>query len=298
MTRADSKTDGLRAVRQIANEHPGILRANDYEENRDAEMPPVHELVYEYGSWVRVANEAGITSGHSENGYTASGCAFVVEAVAHELGETPTRKQYSTHKTSDMPCASTVVNRLGSWNRALEAADVQIIKSSNTTSSDCLSAIEQTANAIKKPPTPAEYEAFRDLVAERIPSSETILKTFEEDWGSILARAGHDSPKEYSERELVTRNGTSDAGYGSNWRTQRDKARERDNWECVVCGLDNGEHKQRYGKGLEVHHIKPFDEFESPEEANRLENLVTVCCSCHGTLQQMEVERQKNMIGN
>ena len=31
----------------------------------------------------------------------------------------------------------------------------------------------------------------------------------------------------------------------------------------------------------DVHHIKPFRSFHSPEQANRLNNLVTLCSRCH-----------------
>jgi predicted HNH restriction endonuclease len=32
---------------------------------------------------------------------------------------------------------------------------------------------------------------------------------------------------------------------------------------------------------LPVHHIKPFREFDHPEEANKPENLIGLCQSCH-----------------
>jgi len=68
--------------------------------------------------------------------------------------------------------------------------------------------------------------------------------------------------------------------YGSNWRKQRRRARERDNNECQACGVGEDE------TTLCVHHIKPFREFAAGDEtdyeaANELENLVTLCRSCH-----------------
>lgn len=64
---------------------------------------------------------------------------------------------------------------------------------------------------------------------------------------------------------------------GSNWKHVRQLVRDRDDHQCRVCGVENG-----YGRrGLEVHHITPFREFDDYENANDLDNLVLVCTSCH-----------------
>ncbi len=63
--------------------------------------------------------------------------------------------------------------------------------------------------------------------------------------------------------------------YGPNWPRQRDLARARDGYRCQVCYALEG------GRAHHVHHKVPFRTFSSYEEANRLENLITVCPSCH-----------------
>jgi len=63
--------------------------------------------------------------------------------------------------------------------------------------------------------------------------------------------------------------------YGPNWRQQRDLARQRDGYTCQVCGLPEG------GRPHHVHHKMPFRAFPSFEQANRLENLITLCPACH-----------------
>lgn len=63
---------------------------------------------------------------------------------------------------------------------------------------------------------------------------------------------------------------------GPNWRRQREKARERDNNECQNCGRE---------EGLHVHHIVPFVSFDDYREANKLQNLITLCASCHHRLE-------------
>ncbi|MCA9925321.1 MAG: DUF1998 domain-containing protein, partial [Anaerolineales bacterium] len=72
--------------------------------------------------------------------------------------------------------------------------------------------------------------------------------------------------------------------YGPNWQQQRKLVLERDNYRCRTCGA--------LGKdgsvSLHVHHIRPFREFgyvpglnDNYKEANRIDNLVTLCPSCH-----------------
>jgi DEAD/DEAH box helicase domain-containing protein len=63
--------------------------------------------------------------------------------------------------------------------------------------------------------------------------------------------------------------------YGPNWKQQRDRVRERDAFKCQVCGREEGDRQHH------VHHKTPFRQFESYLSANQLENLVTLCPTCH-----------------
>jgi hypothetical protein len=73
--------------------------------------------------------------------------------------------------------------------------------------------------------------------------------------------------------------------YGSEWDQIREQVLQRDFYECVQCGISKEGHISRYGMGLNVHHIKPFREFDEKGEANQLQNLVTLCASCHAKLE-------------
>jgi endogenous inhibitor of DNA gyrase (YacG/DUF329 family)/transposase-like protein len=76
---------------------------------------------------------------------------------------------------------------------------------------------------------------------------------------------------------------------GANWHTQREKARERDNHKCQQCGKESGEESH------DVHHIIPFEEFDDHERANRLENLITLCKSCHQNVEWGNISVQSNL---
>jgi len=68
--------------------------------------------------------------------------------------------------------------------------------------------------------------------------------------------------------------------YGPNWQQQRSLARQRDHYTCQVCGtVENGQSHQ-------VHHKIPFRLFTSYLEANRLDNLITLCSTCHQKVEQ------------
>jgi DEAD/DEAH box helicase domain-containing protein len=80
--------------------------------------------------------------------------------------------------------------------------------------------------------------------------------------------------------------------YGPNWPQQRAAARARDGYRCTVCGAP-----ERPGHQHDVHHIRPFRSFgyipgvnENYRQANRLENLRTLCRSCH-----QKVERSQRL---
>lgn len=68
--------------------------------------------------------------------------------------------------------------------------------------------------------------------------------------------------------------------YGPEWSKIRERVRTRDKFTCQVCGVveSNRQH--------DVHHKIPFRAFTSSEEANRLENLTTLCPSCHHKVEQ------------
>lgn len=63
--------------------------------------------------------------------------------------------------------------------------------------------------------------------------------------------------------------------YGKTWDEIRSRVRRRDSFTCQMCGTAETDRPHH------VHHKIPFRNFQSPEEANRLENLVTLCPACH-----------------
>lgn len=63
--------------------------------------------------------------------------------------------------------------------------------------------------------------------------------------------------------------------YGPRWESIRRLVRARDQFTCQVCGA------VEQGAAHHVHHIVPFRNFQNPEQAHRLDNLITLCPGCH-----------------
>lgn len=76
--------------------------------------------------------------------------------------------------------------------------------------------------------------------------------------------------------------------YGRGWNeTKREQVRDRDSRECQGCGMSEPEHVDAHGGKLHVHHITPARQFDDPKERNALDNLITVCISCHRSAEVM-----------
>ena len=115
----------------------------------------------------------------------------------------------------------------------------------------------------------------------------SVLRWFE--WHEIETRAqggtsGKDSPNW---------KGGYESYYGPNWHKNRLRVLERDGHSCRRCGMGPDEHEKSYGCGLNVHHIVPHRTFETPTEANRVDNLITLCKECHLKMEGLPIDNRQ-----
>lgn len=78
--------------------------------------------------------------------------------------------------------------------------------------------------------------------------------------------------------------------YGPSWTEDRRQAvRERDDHTCQDpdCDMTQAECLNEYDCRLHVHHLKKACEVDDHEERNAMENLVTLCPSCHRQWEQI-----------
>lgn len=93
--------------------------------------------------------------------------------------------------------------------------------------------------------------------------------------------------REYSGENHPRWKGGKEYYRGPNWERQRQKARERDDFVCQYCGEGDTE--------LDVHHIIPFNEFDTYKKANHLQNLITLCDSCHSNAEWGNIATQSKL---
>jgi len=125
-----------------------------------------------------------------------------------------------------------------------------------------------------------EVLGWGEILPESIPEQEMETTAY---WFTIQA-----STAARLEEEGLLNMARDDRG--PNWEEQRRRARARDGYRCRHCSV-----AEREGRAHDVHHIQPFRTFgyvrgqnDRYLEANRLENLVTLCRSCH---RRVEVDR-------
>ncbi|QSW99791.1 HNH endonuclease [Haloterrigena alkaliphila] len=94
----------------------------------------------------------------------------------------------------------------------------------------------------------------------------------------------------------VTSGGPKSSDYGPDWGEARFEALQRDGFCCQKCGMTQKEHRAEYETGLHVHHIEPYRKFDDDEKAHKLDNLVTVCESCHKDLEPLSNAEQQEII--
>ena len=81
--------------------------------------------------------------------------------------------------------------------------------------------------------------------------------------------------------------------YGPDWPAAREAALERDGRRCRQCGAP-----EREGQTHDVHHLRPFREFgyvpgenRNDRAANQLDNLITLCSTCHARAESVRGTR-------
>jgi DEAD/DEAH box helicase domain-containing protein len=125
-----------------------------------------------------------------------------------------------------------------------------------------------------------EILGWGEISPDSVPEQEMETTAY---WFHVLAEMAATL-----EQEGLVNMGHDDRG--PNWEAQRNRARARDGRRCRHCGV-----AERPNRAHDVHHIEPFRNFgyvrgqnDQYLEANRLENLVTLCRSCH---RRVEVDR-------
>lgn len=69
---------------------------------------------------------------------------------------------------------------------------------------------------------------------------------------------------------------------------------ERDNWQCVKCGMTSEQHIVIFGKSLTIDHIDGQGR-NSKNPNNSPDNLQTLCLRCHATKDNLRYSKEKGI---
>lgn len=166
------------------------------------------------------------------------------------------------------------VDEFGSWNNALLEAGYEIHQHNHLTDEELLEEIRNLKDQLGEVPSSTDLYEIGNY-------SLRTYQTHFGSWNKAVRKAGFEPKKTPSGPDNPNWKGGYEPYYGPNWYEKRREALERDSYNCQVCGITNGEHVEKTGSELSVHHIRPIRQFESTEKANQLDNLITLCKTCH-----------------
>lgn len=210
--------------------------------------------------------------------------------LEEELGRTPAYDDLQDFPTA--PSTRTYERNFGTFNEALKQAGMEVNQEGEISREKLIDELQRAAEEHGKIPSVTKFAEIEDY-----PGVTTMVREFGS-WLEAVKAAGLE-PRDWSgpshprwKKDAVDR-----LYYGPEWPEQRSKARERDNYECKDCGITQSEHKEKHDKKLHVHHRKPLREFIrsdklTREEGNVLDNLVTLCATCHKQWESLPVQIQ------
>ena len=228
---------------------------------------PWHGGTYQnhFGSWNNALQQAGLKVNQTkEIPESKERLLDDLREFANKLGKTPTAPEMDK---KGQWSGKTYHNHFGSWNDALQEVGLEINKENDVPESkeQLLDDLREFADGLKKTPTAAEMN-------DKGPWDEKVYRNQFGSWNNAVQEAGLEinclGPSE--------RAGIGEDAYGEGYKEKRSEVLELDKYKCRVCGKT---------EDLHCHHIKPRRTFDDVSDSNTLDNLITLCASCHRTFE-------------
>jgi len=266
--------DDLHRVARILGKIPS---SREYEEHGSFSETAVNN---HFGNWTGYISEAGYEppSASERDPLSYSDLVEQIKIYAEKHGHPPTMRELE----SETRHSSSLLNYVAdSWEQAISDAGLDSYHKSFARFDEypvglLIDEILRVAEEVDRPP-------YADEITERSDVSAHVIEKHFGTWGEALEYAG--LPRRYQGGNL--NNIKTKDNYGQNWPKMRRKTIERDRHRCQRCGMKEVEHREEFDTGLHVHHIQPLKTFNTPEDANFLENLITLCRDCHQMIEPM-----------
>lgn len=232
--------------------------------------------VYRFGSWNEAVEEFGFKPNREVGEYKLSEEKLFgkLRDFQAEKGKVPTMEEFEEWSGLNR---KRYTKKFGSWNNALKEAGLSVNSrmyiDKNEVEEDILSVKEEVGGV----PTWTEYEEHGSF-------SQSVIERLFGKWTQAVKEVGLEPIVNNCGEEHWNWTPNSKRYYGPSWRPQRRKAWKRDDYRCQVCFKS----QRKIGKKPDVHHINPtknWDVEEEYEEMNNLDNLICLCNSCHGILE-------------
>jgi len=287
------------------------LSPSTYSKNKSKNDPSVKEIRYWFDTWTDAKKKADLDMSQHIDKYSRKECIKALKFVKKNVDEPLTVSVYMENKMSVFPTRNTISNKIGSWNMAKKEAGIDIIKKNNYSEEECIESLIYVANELGESPSQSQYTDIKPIWA---PSTSYMDYKFK-NWNEA---------KKMADLSIFKNDGDNvNYPYGPNWNTQRKKALNRDNHECVLCGISNKSHISNNDRGLDVHHIYKLRNFYYllndkhikllksekdssklyskikiiTKKANHISNLVSLCRNCHlSRIEPQPIQKQISML--
>jgi len=280
--RRDELVADIQRVAEIVGGEPS---KRDYQDHGEYALSGI---TYRFDSWVAAKQAAGVYDG-LDDGPTREDVLEDMQRVDTEQSGPLSQKVYDEH--GEWTSMATK-RRFESWEAACQKAGVERPQKGPRPEDDAdlLDDIRSVAEELGRAPSRSEYNEHGQF-------SRGMARVRFDSWPEAVEAAGFDAlepggpPGEYNGH-------WSDITpyYGPDWNQRAAYIRNRDGHECLACGMSNEDHSEKFGSRLNVHHIKKARNFDDYQTANRPENLVTLCNSCHKQYEHLPNERAKKLL--
>lgn len=162
----------IKALKEVASDLGYSPSLDIYDEHKPDWAPCSRTIASHFGgSWSQAKREAELQT----RDFSTAECLESLQFVSETLGASPTVEEYESNRPPDAPSSTTIIDRVGSWNEAKRAKNLEINKNTDITTEDCGRAVLHVSESIGHSPTEAEYILHKPVWA---PSATTIKERY------------------------------------------------------------------------------------------------------------------------
>jgi len=190
----------INQLRACAEDHNGKINKTLYKKSK---RKPSYDFICAYfGSWSKAVSKTGIVQRSTVIHYKQEDMIQSLQTCYHQYGHISKRLYETFAKEHKKPSESAISNKFGSWNEALQAAELPLnaVRKKTYKKEEMITVLRTCYEEHDKTITLEIYEKWRKT---EHPASQTIVNYFGS-WLEALELAGITYTREvYTEEEMV-----------------------------------------------------------------------------------------------